>query len=102
MPRKKKGGRRGPATWAVGSQFTFLDARKKDWIDNDDRKDRSKFYSDVAVLFVNKYGWSMQDNDEPDPDESDPASIHLELLAGVTDAEKKERIDTLAKLRCVS
>jgi hypothetical protein len=102
MPRKAKGGRRGASNWAKGTQLPFLESRKDTWEDCENKKERSQFYADVAILFVNKYGWDLQDNDDPDPDESDIASIRKALTGEGTEEKQKQHAAELATLRAVS
>lgn len=103
MPRKNKGGRRGAANWAKGTQLVFLESRKPEWLAAAvSRKSRSKFYGDMAILFVKKYGWDMVDNGDPDPDESDIAALRGGLLDGDTAEANKAQVARLTALRAVS
>jgi hypothetical protein len=102
MGRQPTGGRRGATNWAKGSQLSFLERRKDAWVDCEGKKERSQFYSDVAILFVHKYGWELQDNDDADPDESDIALIRKALTGEGTEDEQKKHAEELGSLRGVS
>lgn len=102
MPRKSNGRRRGPPTWAKGTQLIFLTTRMSYWFDQT-AVQRGQFYSDVTWLFLKKYGWDLADNEDLDPNEEEIDNIRQELSdGGETIEEQERRRKIFSKLRDVS
>lgn len=101
MARAKTGKRRGPPTWARGSQLIFLRSRMSTWADCKATQ-RGKFYSDVTWLYLSKYGWDNEDNEDVDLDDSDMAAVREELRNSGTLEEQQQNQATFKGLRRVS
>lgn len=99
MPRGKKFTKPGRQSWAIGSQFTYLESMLEAWRATDDV---STFYSNATFLFLKKYGWELRDNDSEDPN---PALVdeYVKELNGEGSPEQQKENELTAKvLRKVS
>jgi hypothetical protein len=100
MGRRKNGKRRGPPTWAKGTQLAFLEKRKSAWTDAGSVQ-RGKFYTNCTWLFIKKYGWDLKDNDDDDPDEDKIVDIRKELVEEGDEETQEEHTVAYKKLRQV-
>jgi hypothetical protein len=101
MGQCKNGKRRGPPTWARGTQLTFLDERKSTW-QNASSAQQGRFYTNCTWLFIKKYGWELRDNDDADPDKDNITTIRQELSEEGDEQEQAGHDLIYKKLRKVS
>ncbi|KII83220.1 hypothetical protein PLICRDRAFT_180623 [Plicaturopsis crispa FD-325 SS-3] len=100
-PKKEKSDRPpGRVSWVQGTKFTFFDSRKELWQRAVDAgpEQAGIFYSNIAKLFLKKYGYDLPlkddiDEDIEDPpddsiDEEDPDAADL----GEEEAERRSKI----------
>lgn len=78
----------------------FLQNRMAQWLACRSGQ-RGMFYTNITFLFLKKYGWETQDNENDDPDDSDMATIRQELAEGDED-EQVQHLDIYTLLRKVS
>lgn len=104
MPRKANGVRRGPKTWAKGSQIEFLRSRFTSWVSCTNSNLRGNLYTNVTWLFIKKYGWQLEDNDDADPDEGDIGEIREELAntGELNEQEAYQKIFKRTRSVCVN
>ncbi|KAJ7429908.1 hypothetical protein B0H11DRAFT_2264643, partial [Mycena galericulata] len=103
--KRGKGGKRGKKSWVTGTKLAFFERRKKEWQDAVTEDSAGAFYSKVAKLFINKYGWLFDlatdlEEDEEDPDD-DTAELVLveEEEEALPDEEQEERWGYYTDLR---
>jgi hypothetical protein len=94
----------GAPTWAEGSQFQYLQSFIGDWTITQPRSGpRKAIIRKIAILFLSKYGWEMEENpDALDPDPVKLLELDAALTDGCTDTEIELRATRLAALQTVS
>jgi hypothetical protein len=94
----------GAPNWTKGSQFGYIQSFMEDWLATVPRSHtRRAVVRKVAILFITKYGWDLEDNpDALDPDPEDLVALDKELAEGNSEDENTLHASQLKALQTVS
>jgi hypothetical protein len=95
----------GAPYWGTPSQVEYLKGFVEDFACTDSRsKDRKEIIKKISILFITKFGWDWENNEEDeetDPDDSDMAELS-KALEGSSNEETERRAEILTAFREVS